>query len=28
MLDVLIVWLLWVRTLPRLGPTRAIAPAA
>jgi exosortase H (IPTLxxWG-CTERM-specific) len=28
MLDVLIVWLLWVRTLPRGGPARAIARAA
>jgi exosortase H (IPTLxxWG-CTERM-specific) len=28
MLDVLIVWLLWVRLLPRVGPARAIAPAA
>jgi len=24
MLDVLIVWLLWVRTLPRAVPTRAL----
>jgi hypothetical protein len=24
MLDVLIVWLLWVRTLPRTAPTRAV----
>src|SRR5215472_14576375 len=28
MLDVLIVWLLWVRTLPRGGPARAIARVA
>jgi exosortase H (IPTLxxWG-CTERM-specific) len=28
MLDVLIVWLLWVRTLPRGAPARAIATSA